>query len=149
MSTKKNKLLESAQKNILKGQLDRAINDYRQIIELDPSDLRHRQRIAELLTKAKRNDEAVKEYTSIAKHYIDSDHFVKAIAIYKQIQKLDPVNPDISLTLAYLNEKQGLIGNATTEYASAVQIFEKNGENLKIGRASCSCSAARRGRDPS
>ena len=135
MSTKKNKLFESAQKNILKGQFDRAINDYRQIIELDPSDLRHRQKIAELLTKAKRNDEAVKEYTSIAKHYIDSDHYVKAIAIYKQIQKLDPVNPDISLTLASLNEKQGLIGNATTEYASAVQIFEKNGENLKALKA--------------
>ncbi len=135
MSTKKNKLLESAQKNILKGQLDRAITDYRQIIELDPSDLRHRQRIAELLSKAKRNDEAAKEYASIAKHYIDSDHYVKAIAVYKQIQKLDPLNADISLTLASLNEKQGLIGNATTEYASAVQIFEKNGENFKALKA--------------
>jgi len=135
LSTKKNKLLESAQKNILKGQLDRAITDYRQIIELDPSELRHRQRIAELLTKAKRNDEAVKEYYFIAKHYTDADHCVKAIAVYKQIQKLDPVNPDISLTLASLNEKQGLIGNATTEYATAVQIFEKNGENLKALKA--------------
>lgn len=131
MSSKKTKLLESAQKNVLKGQLDRAIAEYRQIIELDPSDLRHRQKIAELLTKAKRNDEAIKEYTNIAKNYIDSVYYLKAIAVYKQIQKLDPVNPEIALTLASLNEKQGLIGNAVAEYASAVQIYEKSGENLK------------------
>lgn len=135
MSLKKTKLLESAQKNILKNQLDRAIAEYRQIIELDPSDLRHRQKIAEILTKAKRNDEAVNEYTFIAKHYVDSVHYLKAIAVYKQIQKLDPLNPEIALTLASLNEKQGLIGNAVSEYASAVQIYEKNGENLKALKA--------------
>lgn len=135
MSSKKTKLLESAQKNILKGQLDRAIAEYRQIIELDPSDLRHRQKIAELLTKAKRTEDAIKEYTFIAKHYIDSDHYLKAIAVYKQIQKLDPLNPEITLTLASLNEKQGLIGNAVAEYAAVVQIYEKNGENLKALKA--------------
>lgn len=135
MSSKKTKLLESAQKNILKGQLDRAIAEYRQIIELDPSDLRHRQKIAELLTKAKRNEDAIKEYTFIAKHYIETDHYLKAIAVYKQIQKLDPLNPEITLTLASLNEKQGLIGNAVAEYAAVVQIYEKNGENLKALKA--------------
>ena len=135
MSSKKTKLLESAQKNILKGQLDRAIAEYRQIIALEPSDFRHRQKIAEILTKAKLNNEAVIEYTFIAKHYIDSVHYLKAIAVYKQIQKLDPLNPEISLTLASLNEKQGLIGNAVSEYASAVQIYEKNGENLKALKA--------------
>lgn len=131
MSSKKSKLLESAQKNVLKGQIDRAIVEYRQLIELDPGDLRHRQRIAELLTKINRKDEAIKEYSFLAKHYIDSVHYLKAIAVYKQIQKLDQENPDIALTLASLNEKQGLIGNAIAEYASAVQIYEKSGENLK------------------
>lgn len=135
MSSKKTKLLESAQKNALKGQIDRAIVEYKQLIELDPGDLRHRQRIAELLTKINRKDEAIKEYSFLAKHYIDSVHYLKAIAVYKQIQKLDPENPDISLTLASLNEKQGLTGNAIAEYASAVQIYEKTGENLKALKA--------------
>jgi len=135
LSSKKTKLLESAQKNILKGHLDRAIAEYRQIIALDPADLRHRQKIAEILTKAKLNNEAIIEYTFIAKHYIDSIHYLKAIAVYKQIQKLEPLNPEIALTLASLNEKQGLIGNAVSEYAAAVQIYEKNGENLKALKA--------------
>jgi len=135
LSSKKTKLLESAQKNFLKGQYDRAVSEYRQIIELDPHDLRHRQKIAEILTKANQKDEAVKEYTSLAKHYVDTVHYLKAIAVYKQIQKLDPTNPETSLTLASLNEKQGLIGNATAEYAAAVQIYETRGENLKALKA--------------
>jgi len=131
LSTKKSKLIESAQKNFLKGLYGRAVEDYRQIIQLDPVDIRHRQRLAEILTKAEQKDEAIKEYTYLAKHYIDSVHYLKAIAVYKQIQKLDPLNPDISLTLASLNEKQGLIGNASAEYAAAVHIYESNSENLK------------------
>jgi len=130
LSTKKSKLLESAQKNIQKGLYDRAIKEYEEIVGLDP-DIRHRQKLAELLSRGNRKDEAVKEYTSLAKHYEDSIHFVKAIAVYKQIQKLDPTNPDVSLTLASLNVKQGLIGNAIAEYNSALQIYENNQENRK------------------
>lgn len=129
MSSKKNKLLESAQKNIQKGQYGRAIKEYEEIISLDSGDVRHRQKLAELLTKANRTDDAIKEYTALAKHYVDAVYYLKAIAVYKQIQKLDPANPDISLTLASLNEKQGLIGNAIAEYNSALQLYEANNEN--------------------
>jgi len=130
LSTKKSKLLENAQKNIQKGQYDRAIGEYEEIVKLDP-DVRHRQKLAELLAKANRREEAIREYSSLAKHYEESVHYVKAIAVFKQIQKLDPTNPDVSITLATLNEKQGLIGNAIAEYNSALQIYEKNSENRK------------------
>lgn len=132
MSTNKEKLLESAQKFILKGQTDRAIKDYEQIVSLDPSDLRHRQRLAELLVKANRKDEAIQAFGTIAKHYADNAHYLKAIAVYKQIQKLDQTNPDISLTLASLNEKQGLAGNAIAEYTVALNAFDKAGEKAKV-----------------
>jgi len=130
LSTKKNKLLENAQKNIQKGQYDRAIGEYEEVVKLDP-DVRHRQKLAELLAKVNRREEAIREYNSLAKHYEESVHYVKAIAVFKQIQKLDPTNPDVCITLATLNEKQGLIGNAIAEYNSALQIYEKNSENRK------------------
>lgn len=130
MSSRKKKLLESAQKNIQKGQLERAIAEYVEIIQLD-GDIKHRQRLAELLVKVNRKDDAVREFTQVAKYYIDNTHYVKAIAVYKQIQKLDSSNPEISLTLASLNEKQGLIGNAAAEYAAALEIFESTGSNRK------------------
>jgi tetratricopeptide (TPR) repeat protein len=128
LSTKKDKFLESAQKFILKGQLDRAIRDYEQIVALDPKDIRHRQRLAELFVRTNRKEEAIGEYEAIGKYYADNSYYLKAIAVYKQIQKLDPDNIKLSLNLAYLNEKQGLIGNALAEYSRVHSYYEKIGK---------------------
>lgn len=125
MSTK-DKLLSSAQKNILKGQIDRAIKEYEQIVTLDP-DIRHRQKLAELLVKASRRAEAVEEYAKIGDFYAGNGFYLKSIAVYKQIQRLDPSNIVVSLTLGSLNEKQGLKGNALAEYKTAVDFYEREG----------------------
>ncbi|GFE58344.1 tetratricopeptide repeat protein [Geobacter sp. AOG1] len=127
MSTAKEKYLASAQKFIAKGQIDRAIKDYEQVVVLDPNDIRHRQRLAELLVKINRKDEAVAEYKAIGKYYSDNTYFLKAIAVYKQIQKLTPADIDISLALATLNEKQGLTGNALTEYGIVLNHYQRAG----------------------
>lgn len=127
MISKKEKFLESAQKFIAKGQLDRAIKDYEQVVILDPNDIRHRQRLAELLVRANRRQEAIGEYDAIGKYYADNSYYLKAIAVYKQIQKLDLANLNISLTLATLNQKQGLIGNALAEYTVLFNHYQREG----------------------
>ena len=131
MSSKKEKFLESAQKFILKGQLDRAIKDYEQIVALDPNDIRHRQRLAELLVRANRKEEAISEYEAIGKYYADNAFYLKAIAVYKQVQKLDPDNIKISYNLATLNEKQGLTGNALAEYSRVYSYYDKSGKSAE------------------
>ena len=128
MSTKKDKILESAQRFILKGQIDRAIKDYEQVVTIDPKETRHRQRLAELLVRAGRKEDAAAEYDAIGRFYADNGYFLKAIAVYKQIQRLDPGNIKVTLTLASLNAKQGLVGNALAEYGAAVDYYEKNGQ---------------------
>lgn len=128
MSTKKEKLLDSAQKFLLKGQLDRAIRDYEQVVALDPKDIRVRQKLAELFVRGNRKDEAFREFEVIGKFYADNAFYLKAIAVYKQLQKIDPTNLSISLTLASLNEKQGLVGNALAEYKAVFDCYEKNGQ---------------------
>jgi len=62
LSTKKDKLLESAQRFIAKGQLDRAIKEYEQIVALESGDIRLRQKLAELLVRVNRKEEAIAEY---------------------------------------------------------------------------------------
>ena len=116
VSSKKDKHLDSAQKFLIKGQVDRAIREYEQAVTLDPKDVRVRQKYAELLVRANRKNEALREFEVIGKFYADNGFFLKAIAVYKQIQKIDPTNSGTSLTLATLNEKQGLVGNALAEY---------------------------------
>lgn len=91
MASNREKLLESAQKFILKGQLDRAIKDYQQVVALDPKDTRHRQRLAELLVRSGRNDEAVTEYEVIGKFYDDNGYYLKAIASTSRYRSLLPI----------------------------------------------------------
>lgn len=127
MSSQKDKFLASAQKYIQKGQFDRALRDYEQVVTADPKDVKHRQKLAELMVRCNRREDAVREYETIARYYDENGFFLKAIAVYKQIQRLDPSNFEISLALAALNEKQGMIGNALSEYKTVFDHYEKSG----------------------
>jgi tetratricopeptide (TPR) repeat protein len=119
--------LENAQKFIAKGQLDRAIRDYEQIVTLDSCDIRDRQKLAELLVRVGRKEDAIAEYETISNKYASSHFYLKAIAVHKQIQKLDPANINLTLALASLYERQGLIGNALAEYNMAVNYYLDTG----------------------
>jgi tetratricopeptide (TPR) repeat protein len=127
LSSKKDKLLESAQKFIAKGQLDRAIKEYGQIVALDSGDIRQRQKLAELLVRVNRKEEAIAEYELIAKQFSKDLFYLKAIAVYKQVQKLDPANINTRISLAALYAKQGLTGNALAEYTLALTHYQKEG----------------------
>jgi tetratricopeptide (TPR) repeat protein len=122
----KDKLLESAQKFLAKGQTAKAIGEYQKLIESFPKDYRNRQKLAELLCREKRSSEAVPHYEAVAKNFAETGFYLKAIAIYKQMQKIEPARADVYLRLAELNEKQGLIGNALGEYRSLIAFYEKN-----------------------
>jgi tetratricopeptide (TPR) repeat protein len=135
VSSKKDKLIEEAQRLLLRGQLDKAIKAYVQVLSLDPSAINQRQKLAELLVKAGRADEARSEFETIGLHYSSNGFYLKAIAVYKQLQKLFPEDVAITLILAELNEKHGLVGNALAEYKRVYDYFEKAaemGEALKI-----------------
>lgn len=127
MSSKKDKYLESAQRFIIKGQLDKAAKDLEQAISFDPSDIKVRQRMAEILVRLNRQEEAISEYETIGKYFSDSGFYLKAIAVYKQIQKLAPEKPKTTLTLGELNVKQGLVGNALAEFNQLVNLYVKKG----------------------
>ncbi|MBE0574857.1 MAG: tetratricopeptide repeat protein [Desulfuromonadales bacterium] len=123
----KEKLLASAQKYLSKGQIPKAIGEYQKLVGAFPKDVRNRQKLAELFSREKRNEEALTEYEAVAKHYTDTGFYLKSIAVYKQIQKIEPSRVDIYHSLAELNEKQGLIGNALTEYRNLISFYDKNG----------------------
>lgn len=123
----KEKLLANAQKLLAKGQVSKAIKEYQALIGAFPKDVRNRQKLAELLTRDKRSDEALTEYEAVAKHYAETGFYLKAIAVFKQMQKIDPSRVSIYHRLAELNEKQGLIGNALSEYRNLVDFYDKQG----------------------
>ncbi|MDK9717796.1 MAG: tetratricopeptide repeat protein [Trichlorobacter sp.] len=122
--SKKDKLLTDAQKMLQKGQTDKAISCFQDALSVDPGDLRVRQRLAELLAKSKRIDDARKELETIGRNLTANGFYLKAIAVYKQIEKLFPDDIGVALTLASLNEKHGLSANALAEYKRAYDHYE-------------------------
>lgn len=127
VGSKKDALIDDAQKFVLRGQFDKAVKAYEQILNLDPAAVNQRQKLAELLIKCGRNDDARKEFETIGKHYSKNGFYLKAIAVYKQLQKLFPEDISLSLTLAELNEKYGLVANSLSEYKIVYESHKKNG----------------------
>jgi tetratricopeptide (TPR) repeat protein len=134
VSPKKDALIDEAQKFALRGQFDKAVKAYEQILHLDPAAVNLRQKLAELLIKCGRNDDARKEFEATGTHYSKNGFYLKAIAVYKQLQKLFPEDISLSLTLAELNEKYGLVANALSEYRIVYESHKKNGN---IAEAVC------------
>lgn len=125
--TKKDKLIEEAQKFAMRGQFDKAVKAYEQILASDPAAVSLRQKLAELLIKCGRNDDARKEFETIGKHFSKNGFYLKAIAVYKQLQKLFSADISLSLTLAELNEKHGLVANSLSEYKLVYEFHKKAG----------------------
>ncbi|MBK5275800.1 MAG: tetratricopeptide repeat protein [Desulfuromonadales bacterium] len=135
MSSKKDKLIEEAQKLAIKGPVDKAVKAYEQLVAMEPAALNHRQRLADLLLKAGRLDDARREYEVIGKNFSTNGFYLKAIAIYTKLQGLFPGDIPIILILAGLNEKHGLTANALAEYKRVYDFYENNSETdeaLKI-----------------
>ena len=85
----KSKIIDKAQKLIQKGYIDKAIVEYKRLTEKDPKDPTIRLRIGDLYVKIGKKDEAIKEYGEVAKIHTQRGFYLKAIAVYKQILKLD------------------------------------------------------------
>ena len=121
----KDQLIASAQKNLEKGQINKAIKDYQELLKLEPKVDQHKQKLADLLCRANLKEDALVLYDSLAKGYTERGFFAKGVAVYKQMQRIDPADPNVYLRLAELNCNLGLIGNAMSEYRSLLEYYEK------------------------
>ncbi|MBE9529275.1 MAG: tetratricopeptide repeat protein, partial [Proteobacteria bacterium] len=125
----KEKLIEKAQKQIQKGNLEKAIVEYQNASKLDSKDVSIRLRIGDLYVKTGKVAEAIKEYSDVARSNSQQGFYLKSIAVYKQVLKLDELNLDVHYRLAELYTKQRLIADAIGEYSVIVASFDKKGKS--------------------
>ena len=102
MAVQRDKVIASAEKLVAKGKIEPAIKEYERLLEDNPNDVNTLNRIGDLWVRINRNDEAVKTFGKIAEHYARDGFFLKAIAIFKKINRLDPSKLDIYAKLAEL-----------------------------------------------
>ncbi len=131
MPLDKNKTILLAQKYIQKGMYDRAIKELVAIIREDPRDIKVRQKLGDLYARENKKAEALAEYNYVAKFYADDGFYLRAIALYKQILKLDPTQITINLKLAELYHKQNLNGDAIQQFQLVYQYYERKGDTVR------------------
>src|SRR5688572_3959681 len=128
MAVQRDKVIASAEKLVAKGKIEPAIKEYERLLEDNPNDVNTLNRIGDLWVRINRNDEAVKVFGKIADHYGRDGFFLKAIAIYKKINKLDPSKLDVYAKLADLYAKQGLAMEAKSQYQVLADYYLKHGD---------------------
>jgi len=128
MAVQRDKVIANAEKLVAKGKIDAAIKEYERLLDESPNDVNTLNRIGDLWVRINRNDEAVKVFTKIADHYSKDGFFLKAIAIYKKINKLDPSKLEVYAKLADLYAKQGLAMEAKSQYQVLADYYLKHGD---------------------
>ena len=131
MAFDKAKVLKAAEKFLSQGKINAAIKEYRQIVDHDADDLTTLNMLGDLYVRSGKKEEAVSCFERIAEHYSAQEFNLKAIAMYKKIERLRPRDPVIALKLADLYASQGLVHDARAQYLVVADAHTKSGDNKR------------------
>src|SRR5687767_5947078 len=129
MAIEKSKILKNAEKYVASGKVAQAIDEYLKILKENPKDWNLMIQIGDLMLKVNRTDDAIENFQKVADHYYADGFFLKAIAIYKRINKLNPSLTDICTRLADLYLKQGLTMDAKSQLHIVAQHYLSKNQN--------------------
>ena len=127
------KLKQDADKLEKAGKLDQAIALLKQVVDDNPRDWNIVKKIGDLYVRLNKMREAMVEYQKVADFYAKDGFHLKAIAIWKQINKLDATALEPYVNLAELYGKQGLLMEAKSQYQYVVDEYLKRGKNRDAG----------------
>ena len=82
----KAKVLQTAEKYVLQGKIQAAIDEYHKILKKDPKDLMTLNTVGDLYDRAGKREEAVKCFYELAEKYVEAGYVPRAIAVYKRIK---------------------------------------------------------------
>jgi tetratricopeptide (TPR) repeat protein len=128
MSDNREKVMQVAEKLVARGKLTQAIKEYRKLLRFNPNDASTLNRVGDLYARQNNVPEAVNLFTQIAETYTKDGFFVKAIAIYKKIIRLDPTQLEVYGKLAELYHRQGLVNDARSQYQVVADYHLNHGD---------------------
>ena len=131
MAFDKAKVLKAAEKSLSQGKINAAIKEYRQIVDNDPDDLTTLNMLGDLYVRSGKKEEAVSCFERIAEHYSAQEFNLKAIAMYKKIERLRAHDPIVAYKLAELYANQGLVHDARAQYLVVADAYTHSGDNKK------------------
>ncbi|HEY2796649.1 MAG TPA: tetratricopeptide repeat protein [Thermoanaerobaculia bacterium] len=126
MAATREQILQSAEKLLSRGKLDQALKEYLRVLEDNPKDISTLNKVGDLYVRMNRQQESIPYFSRIADHYAKDGFFLKAIAIYKKINKIDPAQLEVYDKLAELYHKQGLVQDSRSQYQVLADHYQKN-----------------------
>jgi len=112
----KDKIIKAADKYVKQGRIENAIVEYEKLLEINPKDWGTINLIGDLYARLDKNDEAIQYFNRLGDHYAKDGFYLKAIAIYKKVTKLEPSNMPAYAKLGHLYAQQGLPLEARSNY---------------------------------
>ena len=131
MAFEKAKVLKAAEKFLSQGKINSAIKEYRQIVDNDADDLTTLNMLGDLYVRAGKKEEAVTCFERIAQHYSTQEFNLKAIAMYKKIERIRTRDPIVALKLAELYASEGLVHDARAQYLVVADAYTRNGDHKR------------------
>ena len=120
--------MDAARKYQSRGQYDKAIAQYKKLVDSDKRDVRSLLKIGDLYVRKGDRGSAIETYETVAGHYAQQGFFLKAIAVYKQILKLDPSRLDAQVRLGEMYEQLQLISDAMSVFEDVSNGFMRAGD---------------------
>jgi tetratricopeptide (TPR) repeat protein len=117
---------KAAQAFAAKGQIDKAIAEWESLLKESPDGNTYNI-VGDLYLKKRAKNKAVEAFSSAAHIFREDGFYHKAIAIYKKILHISPLEVDALTNLAELNAEKGLIGSANENFSAAAEIHLKGG----------------------
>lgn len=102
MSKVKVSFKEEAQRALSRGEWSKALENFQKHCAGEPQDLRSRLKVAELLERLGRKEEAIQEYGKVAETYAEDGFLLQAISVNKIILRMDPSRKGVNDRLGQL-----------------------------------------------
>ena len=131
MSFDYSKTLRTAERHLSRGRITGAIEEYRKLVNWDPTDLTTLNTLGDLYARVGLNEEAKRIFCSVAQGYRHQGSTAKAIALLKKLLRLDPTDLDSAAELADCYLAQGLPGDAGRQYADVADAYGRAGREDK------------------
>lgn len=127
----KAKVVRAAEKNLSQGKISAAIKEYRKLVDFDAKDFMALNMLGDLYVRQDKKEDAIACFSKIADHYREQGFALKAIAMYKKIDRLTPNTPQIAFRLAGLYAQLGMVVEARSEYLIVAEAYTRSGQTQK------------------
>jgi tetratricopeptide (TPR) repeat protein len=128
LAINRDKVLASAIKLLQGGKYEKAISEFQKLVEDDPKDVRTILKIGDTHVKMGHREQAIANYERVATIYSDQGFYLKAVAVFKQMLRVDSNLPDVHLKLAEMYQQLGLISDCLQHYQQVAVFYEQQGK---------------------